>query len=74
MSRSFPVVLLPEPEGGYSVQCPALPGCHSQGDTVEEAIANIKEAIELTLEDMAERGEPIPPGGPAIVTEVTIAA
>jgi antitoxin HicB len=74
MSMSFSVVLLPEPEGGYFVQCPSLPGCYSEGDTVEEALVNIREAIELVVEDMRSRGEPLPPGGPAIVTEVTIAA
>ncbi|MCK4734211.1 MAG: type II toxin-antitoxin system HicB family antitoxin [Methanophagales archaeon] len=33
-------------DGGYNVSCPALPGCHSQGDTVEEARENIKDAIQ----------------------------
>ncbi len=37
-------------EHGYYAYCPELPGCHSQGDTLEEAVANIKEAIELYLE------------------------
>ncbi len=74
MSRSFPVVLLPQPEGGYFVQCPTLPGCYSQGDTVEEALANIKEAIELALDDLTEQGQPVPTSGPPIVTEVTVAA
>lgn len=36
-------------EGGYIVSCPALPGCHSQGDTAEEALENIREAIEGCL-------------------------
>lgn len=40
-----------EKEGGYSVWVPDLPGCTSQGETLEEAIANIKEAISLYLED-----------------------
>lgn len=67
-------MLLPQPEGGYFVQCPALPGCYSEGETVEEALANIREAIELVLEDMTSRGEAVPTTGPAIVTEITIAA
>ncbi|MCR3884779.1 type II toxin-antitoxin system HicB family antitoxin [Methanotrichaceae archaeon M04Ac] len=41
-------------EGGYIVSCPALPGCHSQGDTAEEALDNIKEAIEGCLESLSE--------------------
>jgi len=44
------VVLEPAEEGGYTVYVPALPGCISEGDTFEKAIANIKEAIELYLE------------------------
>ncbi|WP_343221823.1 type II toxin-antitoxin system HicB family antitoxin [Methanocalculus chunghsingensis] len=42
----FQVVVREDPEdGGYNVSCPAIPGCHSQGETVEEALENIKDAI-----------------------------
>jgi predicted RNase H-like HicB family nuclease len=44
------VVLEPSDEGGYTVYVPSLPGCISEGETVEEALANIREAIELYLE------------------------
>ena len=44
------VVLEPSEEGGYTVYVPSLPGCISEGDTKEEALANIREAIELYLE------------------------
>ena len=44
------VVLEPSDEGGYTVYVPSLPGCISEGDSVEEALANIREAIELYLE------------------------
>jgi predicted RNase H-like HicB family nuclease len=44
------VVLEPSEDGGYTVYAPSLPGCISEGDTREEALANIKEAIELYLE------------------------
>ena len=74
MERSFAVVILPQPDGGFFVQCPVLAGCYSQGATVEEALANIREAIELAIEDMAARGDPLPQTGPAITTEVTVAA
>ena len=47
-------------EGGFVVSVPALPGCHSQGETLEEAERNIKEAIELYLESLVAHGEPIP--------------
>ena len=55
----FTVILEPEKKG-YSVHCPALPGCVSQGDSRDEALANIKEAIELHLECLEEDGEDIP--------------
>jgi predicted RNase H-like HicB family nuclease len=44
------VILEPSNEGGYTVYVPSLPGCISEGDTREEALANIREAIELYLE------------------------
>jgi predicted RNase H-like HicB family nuclease len=44
------VLLRPEPVGGYSVSVPALPGCYSEGETIEEALANIREATELWRE------------------------
>jgi len=46
----FKVVLEPSDEGGYTVHVPSLPGCISEGKTVEEALRNIREAIELYLE------------------------
>jgi predicted RNase H-like HicB family nuclease len=46
----FQVVLEPSDEGGYTVYVPTLPGCISEGDTVDEAMRNIREAIELYLE------------------------
>lgn len=60
----FRVIIREDKEdGGYNVSCPSLKGCHSQGETVEEALANIKEAIELYLEPeedivtIAQKGE-----------------
>jgi predicted RNase H-like HicB family nuclease len=44
------VLLEPSEEGGYTVYVPALPGCISEGETTEEALTNIREAIELYLE------------------------
>lgn len=49
--REFNVIFQEEPEGGFSVWVPGLPGCASQGETFEEAKGNIVEAIELYLED-----------------------
>ncbi len=48
------VVLVPAEEGGYTVYIPALPGCISEGDTREEALANIKEAFALYLEPVED--------------------
>ena len=51
----FKVVLEEDEEvGGYIVSCPGLPGCFSQGDTADEALENIKEAIQACLESLAE--------------------
>jgi len=58
--QNFEVVLEPEDEGGYHIYCPILKGCHSCGDTKEEALKNIKEAIELWLESAQELGVRIP--------------
>jgi antitoxin HicB len=57
---------------GYVVVCPSLPGCYSQGHTVEEALANIREAIELVLEDMQESGEQIPDPTNVLVGSVIV--
>jgi predicted RNase H-like HicB family nuclease len=56
----FTVVLEQEADGGYVVSVPALPGCVSQGDSREEALTNIREAIELYIEDCRAAGDPIP--------------
>lgn len=51
------VLIHPETAGGYSVSVPALPGCHSQGETMDEAMVNIREAADLWLEVQAERAQ-----------------
>ena len=56
----YTVVLEQEQDGGYVASVPALPGCVSQGDTREAALANIREAIELYLDDCRDAGDPIP--------------
>jgi antitoxin HicB len=58
--REFDVVIVPEGEGGYSVFVPELPSVATQGETIEEARANAKEAIEGYLEVMHEDGLPVP--------------
>ena len=58
--REFDVVIVAEPEGGYSVFVPELPSVATQGETIEEARANAQEAIEGYLEVMHDDGLPIP--------------
>jgi predicted RNase H-like HicB family nuclease len=53
------VTIYQDEEGWYVAECPAVPGCMSQGKTIEEARANIQEAIELCLEVRADRGMPL---------------
>jgi antitoxin HicB len=57
---NYRVLLRKEPEGGLTAIVPSLPGCVTYGDTVEEAIAMAKEAIELYLESLKAHGEEIP--------------
>jgi predicted RNase H-like HicB family nuclease len=56
----YKVVLEPQEEGGYTVYVPSLPGCVSQGETTEEAMTNIREAIEVYLDSLKARRIPMP--------------
>lgn len=58
--REFDVVLEPQPEGGYTVYVPDLPGCVSEGETVEEAVEMIRDAMGGYLESRRENGWPLP--------------
>ena len=61
MKMKYRVILEPDLEdGGYVVSCPGLPGCHSQGETREEALANIRDAIEGYLFSLKKRNLPLP--------------
>lgn len=51
MRRSFAVVIERDPDGGFIASVPALPGCHTQGETLDELRGNVREAVELYLED-----------------------
>lgn len=69
MKTALTVILEPEEEGGYSIHCPALPGCSSQGDTLEEALSNIREAISGVMKSRQKEKLPPPKETTAIVTE-----
>lgn len=56
----YRILLRREPEGGYTVTVPMLPGCVTYGETIDDAIAMAREAIELSIEDLQEKGEEIP--------------
>ena len=53
--HEFDVVLLEDETGGYIAIVPALPGCHTQGDTLAEIVENVKEAIDLYMETLTEQ-------------------
>jgi predicted RNase H-like HicB family nuclease len=59
MAVKFTVTIDRDEDGAWVVECPAIPGCVSQGNTKEEAIENIKDAIQSCLEVRAERGLPL---------------
>ena len=57
----YTIILDPDPdEGGYTVTVPALPGCVTQGESIEEAIAMAQDAIRLYIESLIADGEPVP--------------
>lgn len=60
MNRTYKINLRKEEEGGYTAFVPSLPGCITYGETVDEAIDMVKEAIELYIEELQDRGEYIP--------------
>jgi len=74
--RRYTILLREDKEQGrYWVEVPALPGVYSQGDTLDEALAMVKEAIEGYLEVLREQGEPIPADVEALtVASVEVAA
>ena len=61
-----------EESGGYVITCPSLPGCYSQGDTIDDAIVNIKEAILLCLEDMQANNEEIHDSSKTLLGSVVV--
>lgn len=60
LALPYPITLTPDETGGYVATIALLPGCISEGNTEEEAIANIREAMELHIASMLEYGEVVP--------------
>ncbi len=69
----YKIVIEPAEEGGYIVSCPAIPGTYSQGETIEEAVANVEEAMELALECYRDDGAPVPDDVEVKIEEVEAA-
>ena len=68
----FKIIIEPDDSGGFVVNCPSLQGCYSQGDTIDEALENIKEAILLCLEDLESTGQEIPNPSKLLIGSVLI--
>jgi len=68
----YTVVLHKAEEGGYWAEVPALEGCYSQGETVEETITNVKEAIEVHIEALKEDGKDLPKDEIMILSHVAV--
>ena len=68
------VYIQPAEEGGYAVSCPALPGCVTQGESIDEALEMIREAIEGYIESLRAHGDPVPPGLTEDVERVEVVA
>ena len=58
--HTYKILLQKEPEGGFTVTVPALPGCITYGQDIDESLAMAKEAIELYIEELKDRGQNIP--------------
>jgi len=68
----YRILLRREPEEGFTVTVPLLPGCVTWGDTLDEAIENAKEAIELYLDSLIAHGEEIPSEGNVLEYLLTV--
>jgi predicted RNase H-like HicB family nuclease len=68
----YSVVIHEAEEGGYWLEVPALEGCFTQGETLEEVLENAKEAMALYLEGLAEIGQEIPPDETVLVRRVEV--
>jgi predicted RNase H-like HicB family nuclease len=66
----YTILIHPAEEGGFWVEVPILPGCFSQGESIEEAMKNVREAIELHIECLKEENEPIPVENDLIISRI----
>ena len=61
MQYKIPLILSPQPEGGYTVTSPLLPELVTEGDTAEDALSNVKDALAAVVETYEDLGRPLPP-------------
>jgi antitoxin HicB len=61
MLRELSIVLTPQPEGGFTITSPLVPELITEGETVEESLANVKDAFEVVVEAYQDLGRPLPP-------------
>lgn len=73
MQRIYRILLTPEKEGGFSVSVPSLPGCYTQGETVEEAMNMAREAVSLYIESLEAEGETVPDDSKNLEYSITLA-
>ena len=69
---SYKIFIVPDETGGYVVTCPSLQGCYSQGETIEEALENMREAILLCIEDLETEGEIIPDPSKSLIGTIMV--
>ena len=70
----YTVLIHQAEEGGYWTEVPALPGCFSQGETIEEALTNTKEAVELHVSALREEGQEVGAEDTVLIGRVSVAA
>lgn len=74
MQYNYKLLLRKEPVGGYTVIVPALPGCITYGEDVDEAITMAREAIELYIQELKDHGESIPDDSNLLEYNLTVAS
>jgi len=72
MNMKYRILIEQDENGVFTVEVPSLPGCITQGETREEAMKNVKEAIEAYLESLKKHNEPVPPSINEEIIEVNV--
>jgi len=74
VTRTYRILLSEEPEGGFTVSVPSLPGCITYGDNLNHAFEMAKEAIEGHIELLKEQGQPVPDDSRTLEYSLTLAS